>query len=245
MPHSVDVHKKIIALAKNATQAKHPLVAVFDLDSTLFNVTQRTQRILHDFADDPEMLRLYPDECGRLKNTETEHRDWGIRQTLIRSGIRAELEFFEAVKNFWAEHFFSNPYLDWDIPYTGAVEFTQSIAGAGGRIVYLTGRDRKRMETGTITSLRKWNFPLADPDSDLLMKPDQRLRDESYKAKELSQFCTGDQAPWFFENEPVIINQVRRQWPQINIVFIDSVHSGQAKAPDDLPIIQMHYTLSD
>ena len=245
MPHSKEIHAKIIEVARNRASSPSPLIAVFDLDSTLFNVTQRTQRILHDFAGDPEMQRLYPNECAQLKISETEHTDWGIRQTLVRSGIRSELLFFEAVREFWAKHFFSNPYLDWDIPYTGAVDFTRSIFEAGARIMYLTGRDRPRMETGTITGLKKWNFPLVNPVSDLIMKPDRHLRDESFKASELERFCAEDSDVWFFENEPVIINHVRRQCPNVNLVFIDSVHSGREASPADLPVIQMHYTLSD
>lgn len=214
----------------------------FDLDSTLFNVSHRTQAILRDFANTPKMQELYPAECEKLKTIRVLDDDWGIRTVLERSQIQSELRFFESVREFWMNHFFSNRYLIHDQPYEGAVEFVRQLKSQGADIAYLTGRDRPRMETGTVESLRKWNFPLETPEQQLFMKPSAYMNDGEFKRDFMLQADKNSPSElWLFENEPVIIDLLIKNVPRLKIVFMDTVHSGRAEPPTGLPVIKTNF----
>lgn len=210
---------------------------VFDLDSTLYNVSVRTQKIVLDFANDPHFQEKYPEETHRLKTIQVQPKDWGLREPLERHAVRGTISFFEDLRNFWRTRFFSNEYLVYDIPYPGAVDYVNSIAAAV-RVVYLTGRDRPQMYEGTVASLLQHQFPLGNHDSTLFMKPAKgSAEDEDYKANMLSELKRQHSLIYFFENEPVILNKVRAIHPDINMIFMDTVHCGRETPPPDLPVI--------
>ncbi len=220
-------------------------LVVFDLDSTLFDVGPRIQQILHDFAHHEGFQKRFPEPVKMLKKAETQRADWGIKQAVLRAGLEhASEEFHDALKNFWIEKFFSNAYLHFDVPYDGAVEFVQSLDQLGAEIVYLTGRDIYRMGVGSAEVLHKWKFPLNGPKSRLVLKPDKGLNDAAFKSNWFAELPTEKYAKiWFFENEPVNINQVLLDHQHVEIVFFESTHSGKAPAPTDLPTI-MHFLLN-
>lgn len=277
-----------------------PVHVFFDLDSTLFSVRRRTQTILRQFAD--EYKDQFPEQTRVLRNIELLDTDWGIKSALIRSGISFDLNFGPAVRDYWKLHFFSSTFLHLDDPYPGAVQFVQRLASAGAVVSYLTGRDRHRMGSGTIDSLRAHGFPLDTNANHLMMKPSLAISDVDYKEavfaelfgipSQESQFQTvrnpshssappvealiasitdaengtdkisetftnrkftalepfkiaEDESPklWFLENEPVILHRIlNRQFP-INCIFVDSVHSGRALAPDGIAIAKPDYRL--
>ncbi len=194
-------------------------ICVFDLDSTLFNVSPRSQKILHEFAD----LHKLPD----LLKIQVEYTDWGVYESLVRSGYEKDhhTEMHLSLKEFWTKHFFSNEYLHYDTPYLGAVYFVQSLAKNKCPIHYLTGRDVHRMEKGTIDVLNKWLFPLNK--KQLHLKPHRSEEDKIYKYERLKKLSEDnpDREIYFFENEPVIINYVAELLPHINIVFMNTTHS--------------------
>jgi hypothetical protein len=193
-------------------------LAVFDLDSTLFNVSTRTQKILHEYAE-THLLQ-------ELKNVEIRLEDWGLKEALLRQGytIEKDLELLESVRDFWSERFFSNEYLHYDVPYPGAVNFLQDLAETGCEINYLTGRDWARMGKGTKEVLKKWNFPLAD--NGLFLKPEKSQDDELFKHdwfKKLNHSTY--EKIFFFENEPVNVNAILESCPEVEIIFLDTTHS--------------------
>lgn len=227
-------------LLKKLLQPSQSIQTVFDLDSTLFCVSFRTQRILREFGEDKEFKKIYSTETEVLRNIEVLPEDWGIRAALTRTKMKASIDFFEEVRKYWALRFFSNDYLKYDKPYEGAVEYLASLEKMGVPIRYLTGRDRVRMGDGTVESLRQWGFPLADHDH-LIMKPTADLKDEEYKTKALRQIVTPDTSTYFFENEPLIIHHVLEHLPEVNVIFMESVHSGRAEAPTGLPTLKMRF----
>ncbi|RME14139.1 MAG: HAD family hydrolase [Bdellovibrio sp.] len=239
MPHSIKVHKNILQAAKESTS----LLVVFDLDSTLFDVSPRSQKILQDCSQDSEFQALFPEEWPLLHKVQVRPTDWGIRESLLRSPIKAHLSFFEHVQKFWKKHFFSDTYLHLDRPYPGAVPFVQSIYNAGAHIIYLTGRYQTRMMHGTVQSLKKHGFPLEENMENLIMKPSESEKDETYKVEVLKTLEKQYSRIWFFENEPVIIQHTLRQCPSINIVFMDTVHSGRTTPPENLLRIQKQFRL--
>jgi hypothetical protein len=231
--------KEILQRTQELTDQKKKILAVFDLDSTLFDVSPRLTKILHDFADHPDFRRQFPESTKILKTLSTQRSDWGIKQTLIRAGLdQHHPEFHEALRKFWRQHFFSDEYLHFDRPYEGAVEYVQALSQAGADIVYLTGRDVHRMGKGSLEVLLKWNFPVDESRHRLVLKPEKGLDDAQFKSdwfgqQDLSVFSN----TWFFENEPVNIHKIRADHPEVEVVFFSSTHSGRAEPPMDLPHI--------
>lgn len=252
MPDSKKIFEEILNWAKGAVASrdaapsdatKNRALAIFDLDSTLFDVSGRSMRILQDFCADTEMLKRYPSDIERLKLIRVQAADWGIKEAIVRQGWEAPPDFFEAVRDFWRTHFFSNNYLIYDRPYDGALAYVKAIADAGIEIKYLTGRDRPDMFEGTVEGLKKWGFPLEDVSKQLFMKPAKGAgEDEDFKTSMILQFARDYPTIYFFENEPVIINKVLIAAPQVKVVFLDTVHSRQAIVPPHLPMIRRFHT---
>jgi hypothetical protein len=212
---------------------------VFDLDSTLFDVSPRLQQILVDFAAIPENQAAFPNEMKFFPEIKTHRKDWGITNALMRSGLSsASPAFQEAVRKFWRQNFFSGHYLEYDIPYEGAVDYVRQIDQMGSEIIYLTGRDVHRMGEGSKKILHKWNFPLDEQRSHLVLKPQKEMDDGLFKR---DWFLDLDRSQydkiWFFENEPVNVNLIHQALPEIEIIFFDSTHAGIEEPPDHLPKI--------
>lgn len=218
----------------------HPKrLAVFDLDSTLFGVSSRSQAILRDMVNHSEFQEKFPEAAEKIASIELSEKDWGIRASIEALGLDDAPGLFRFAKDFWNEHFFSNDYLKHDRPYPGALEFVNGLKEAGIDIFYLTGRDEPNMREGTIEILEKWGFPTESHEERLHMKPHKgHSLDEDYKSKRFEEILNGDEKVWFFENEPVIIHRVRQDHPEIRIIYIDTVHSGRAEAPEGLPVIK-------
>jgi hypothetical protein len=217
------------------------VAVVFDLDSTLFNVSPRTQAILRRLGGDESFRAQFAAEAVVLSNIEVLPSDWGVRQALERTQIVGSQELFVAIRDYWRKHFFSSGDLLEDHIYPSANEYVRLVQSLGAEIFYLTGRPEGSMREGTLRALAHWGFPLVS-DSHLIMKPSEVQTDESFKAVELQKMSEmGFDYIWFFENEPVIIEQVRAMLPQIRIVFVNSVHAGRTTAPTDLPSIRASY----
>jgi hypothetical protein len=219
-------------------------LVVFDLDSTLFDVSPRLQKILMDFAHHPEFSELYPESVELMKKIQTHRTDWGIKKALLRVGLENHSsEFHESVKSFWIENFFSNHYVHYDVPYEGAPEFVQKVYTCGADVVYLSGRDRSGMEKGTIEVLRRYQFPIDGAQARVELKPQKGTDDAEFKKDWFLSLpdATYEQI-WFFENEPLNVNLIREHFRHIDIIFFDSTHAGKAEPPADLPRI-LHFLL--
>lgn len=209
-------------------------LCVFDLDSTLFNVSTRTQKILHEFAEAHTETQRRED----LLSIEIHPREWGLKETLIRAGFKMDehLDLHQNLRDFWVERFFTNEYLHYDVPYKGAVRFVQKLHEFGLSVKYLTGRDVARMGRGTLEVLLKWGFPVLD--GELYLKPHRSMNDEEFKfdwVKNLTQ--DKDLKIFFFENEPVNINAIGRLLPDITIVYMNTTHSRREEV--QVPVIEI------
>ena len=246
MTQTSQILRHILKKAESLKSKNLPALAVFDLDSTLFDVSPRLKQILHDFSADPTYRRLFPQAAEALKDIEMQKSDWGIRNAVIRAGLdHHHPEFHQSLREFWLKTFFSNEYLKYDRPYEGAVNFVARLQELNVDIVYLTGRDVHRMGAGSRQTLLHWNFPLDDQRYQLVLKPEQGLDDAEFKS---SWFRTIPdekyQQIWFFENEPVNVHKVREHHPHIDILFFDSTHSGKAHPPTDLPRL-IHFLIEE
>ncbi|WP_295904959.1 HAD family hydrolase [uncultured Bdellovibrio sp.] len=224
-------------------QGKKSLV-VFDLDSTLFDVSPRVERILLDFAAAPINQKRFPEQVALFNKIKTMRTDWGIQNALQRAGLDGHHpEFQEAVREYWQKHFFSNHYLQFDNPYEGAIEFVQAVDQAKAEIVYLTGRDVERMGTGSVEILHQWGFPLHER-AKLVLKPHRSMDDAQFKTDYFVEAEKKDYAKiYFFENEPVNLHHLMQFCPHVEMIFFESTHAGKAEPPEDLPRI-MNFLLS-
>ncbi len=221
------------------------VAVVFDIDSTLFCVSPRSSAILKSLADSVAFQNEHPEVAKALQGIEIQPSDWGVKTAIQRTQVQIGRPVFEKIRDYWREHFFSNSFLSHDLMYPSANTFVQFLSKHGANIFYLTGRGTGRMRTGTLAQLKYWNFPIAD-DSRLIMKPDPALSDpteadEQFKAVVLQEFCKKFEHLWFFENEPVIIDRVRKVNPQVQTVFVNTVHSGRGVEPKDLLTIKGDY----
>jgi hypothetical protein len=242
--HSKGALIKILHQARAVQAEGNHCLAVFDLDSTLFDVTPRIRKIIHDFITEPEHQKRFPANCDALKDAEVMRADWGVRDALTRAGLDGHNPIFhETMKDYWRTHFFSNEFLEYDIVYDGAVEFVKALYDLEVDIVYLTGRDVARMGIGTEKVLKKWDFPLDPIHAQMILKPNLKMDDAKFKSDYFAAIPDGKYTHiWLFENEPTNIRLVRKEHSQVEVVFFHSTHSGQHEPPVDLPKI-MHYLL--
>lgn len=222
-------------------------LAVFDLDSTLYDLTLRVSAIIDRFAKSPGARARFPEACARLADVEIRRTDWGLREPLGRIGITSSQypEFVNEIQAAWALGFFSNDFLAHDFPLPGAVAFVEHCLAAGSEVLYLTGRDTPRMGAGTEMSLKQCGFPLDGVKSRLHLKPDAANDDAQFKADVIDELSRRYPQIWLFENEPVNINAVLKRTPQVEIIFIDTCHSGQEEVMKTFATIQQfagHFT---
>jgi hypothetical protein len=221
----------ILNQAKSNRAQNLRTLAVFDLDSTLFNVSTRTQKILHEYAEAHKL--------DHLKKVEIKPEDWGLKEALLREGytIEKDVEMLKSIRDFWSVRFFSNEYLHYDVPYPGAVCFVQDLHEAGCEINYLTGRDVARMARGSFEVLKKWGFPVTQ--QNLFLKPEKTQDDELYKHDWFQKLNHTDyQKIFFFENEPVNVNAIIQSCPEVEVIYLDTTHSRKQTVTSDLKRIK-------
>ncbi len=232
--------QKLISDTQEKLKNKQKIAVIFDLDSTLFDTTPRSQNIMFTIAKDAKVFAKHPHTSEIIGRGIIQEQDWGIAEAMKRHGIDDD-KIISDVKKLWRSHFFSNQHLHHDLPYPGAVEFVNFIKNLTGKVFYLTGRDRSRMESGTLESLKKWGFPYLDSEIELHMKPHFSLQDHAFKTEVLQKMQKQYDDLILFENEPFIIEAVHREIPTLQIIFIDSVHSGRADTPTHLPTLKKSY----
>ncbi len=205
------------------------IACIFDLDSTLYDLTDRKQQILLRFLSQHENIAKYSGECKKLKKIEVRKNEFGIDEALTRVGISAKEnpEFYKIVYAYWIDYFFHNDFLKFDTTFPGAVEYVQKILNLGATIIYLSGRDVPRMMTGTLLSLENSGFPIKKANIEVCLKSHSSVSDHQFKLDFMIALQSKYKEVWLFENEPVNINLIEKHCPSIKFVFIDSNHSGR------------------
>lgn len=221
-------------LATAHSDAQKTLV-VFDLDSTLFDISPRTQAIVEHFSHESHASKWPQLSLETLKTVKVESKDWGIKSALIRHGLDLHApEFLLAIRDFWIEKFFHPDLLIHDKPIEGAAEFTQKLFSLGCELVYLSGRDDKTLRQATEESLQRHHFAPAE----LILKPQKGSDDALFKAHWFKQKLKYSyNLIYFFENEPLNLIEVEQLFPQVKLVFIDTTHSGKAQVSKHWPVL--------
>lgn len=199
---------------------------LLDLDSTLFEVSPRTHRILQEAGK--KMRRKLPKSVSTaLMEIQADQVGYSIQDTLTNLGFAEDAISSQAerkLSEFWEPRFFSNPYLIHDRPYKGASEFVQGLHRYGAHIVYLTGRHRREMEKGTRHNLLRDGFPLEDK-TELHLKPSREMDDVEFKTEIALKVNETRPIVASFENEPRNIAGLMRVLPDALHVFVDTVCS--------------------
>lgn len=217
-----DVLARMLEIAQNAGAGG---VSVFDLDGCLFDTRPRQVHIFRELGSQAGFPELY--------EVETSHfQDWDLKRTLLNAGIaeeRAE-ELNPLVREFWWNRFFTSEYVLYDNAMPGAAQFVGDVAELGGFVVYLTGRD-ETMRAGTEEALRRFGFPIDGDRARLVVKPDFDMDDTAFKAQALVDIATLGLPGLFFDNEPSNVNHFQDAFPDADVVFVATDHSGKPVTP--------------
>lgn len=227
--YSPDTLWKILSRASEIQHAGRASVIIFDLDETLINSQPRTLRILTEFVSDERMARLFPKEMRRLKHLRLKDIRYYVSDTLADLGIRNE-SLLKELEAYWAPRYFSSEYCTLDSPVSGAAAYVRAVHAAGATVVYLTGRDRPRMERGTLDNLDANGFPL-DENTRLIMKPTKDLEDTVFKRSAFETIRTYGTIIGGFDNEPANVNALRDAFPDSEIVLLDTAHTRKPDVP--------------
>ena len=203
-------------------------VAVFDLDSTLFDNLPRQVRILREFG----AAHGIPE----LERSVVEHwpSGWEMKVAMGNAGLSAERveELFPAAKTFWLERFFTSPYCLDDRPIEGAAAFVRAVWEAGATIAYCTGR-HEPMREGSRESLRMGGFPVPEGERvTLIMKPTFDVSDDDFKRMAHARLRELGTVIAAFDNEPTHINDYHRVFPEALAVHLATDHSGRGITVD-------------
>lgn len=230
-----EVSRRVSDLKAKAGPSRqtHPLV-LLDLDSTLYEVGPRTFRILNEWGDSSDSRR-FPSVARALTDLKEHHVGYSLKDTFQALGAMIEPAELDAamaeLKKFWADRFFSSPYLPYDRAYPGAAEFTRKIYGLGAEIVYLTGRDEPNMGDGTRANLLRDGFPWQADRTHLLLKAAAHLPDLGHKQQAADYIRQHGTLVASFENEPANLVALYEIFPEAMHVFVETVCSDHAAIP--------------
>ena len=230
--------KKAIELIK---KHRFHVAAVFDLDSTLFCMKYRTEAIIKTFIKNNNH-ELSSETVSFINKLTVTERDWSVEEILARYGVSSENPLVKTLYKHWRKYFFKDDFLYLDRPYPGGSKYIKLLKEQGTSIFYLTGRNKNTMLSGSLNSLKKWNFPLEQA-SHLILKEDTTGEDSLYKMNELKRIQDEFKTVLFFENEPVILNVIAKELPQIKLFWMDSTHSRKQSPPKKALTIPMDYRL--
>ena len=209
-------------------------VFVFDIDSTLYDVSPRNQYIVRHFAQTKKSLENnFRKKLLEFKSLST---DWGIKSGILRLNLpKHEESLTLEIKAHWDQFFFGGEFLKYDQEYPYAVKFLNTLDSISP-VYYLTGRDIPRMGEGTIAQLKNSSFPMNPHRNQLILKPDKSQPDHIYKLEEIKKLSIKFEDIYFFENEPVILNAIHKNLPKVHLYWVNSVHSQREDIHPHIPL---------
>lgn len=228
-------------LKKIKESEKEEVVVFYDLDSTIYNLSDRQRQILKDFSDTNKFINKYPEQCERISASSFMNMPFSPLDAIRLEKIPFDEEFADEFMDFWKEHFFSNEYIVHDILERGVKEFIDRAETHGAKSVFLTGRDQHRMGEGT--RKRLLDDDLMAENRELFIKPDLRIQDHIFKLDVTKSFHQDSVQIIFIDNEAKNTNYVESNLPGIIGVHFDSVHSEIEQPNENLLILSAFYEL--
>ena len=202
-------NQEVLALVLARTQevlkrGKLPII-IFDLDSTLFDVSKRSYEILREWLAHPDH-QAFSETLAQLQGLELTEMRYSLEDVWSSRKIKHEespySHHLKHAKSYWRKRFFSNDYVNHDEPTPGAVSFVRRLHEMGAKIVYLTGRDVPLMAFGTFDQLKKHGLPIEMERTRLILKPKRHLDDLEFKAQAAKTIQEWGEVVASFENEP-------------------------------------------
>jgi len=224
----------VFARARAARAAGRPALAIFGLDGTLVDPAARTREIFALAFDgpDPVVNPPRPDLVTAIRALPLNAQEYEPEATLAKIGV-TDTAFVRAVMTRWTQDFFSNRFLSRDEPVPGAVGYVDSLHARGCTIVYLSGRDARRMLAGTAQSLLERGFPVGDARTMLVLKPNRASDELAFMKAALDDLAAYGTVVAVFDSEPRDINLLHERYPEALAFRIGTKHS--ANAPADTP----------
>lgn len=217
---SFDPLKYLCAIGKIEKENDLKPFILFDLDSTLFDNSPRVHKIIQDFINDHK--DIYPEYTDKMKSIKRQDIVWGIKENLKKIDLHDE-DIVNKVIKYWYDRFFSNEYII-DVPLKGSSNFIKDLENSGVRIIYLTGRFES-MREGTERNINEHGFPLDPNGGNLVLKPDPRMPDDTFKHQSMEKMKSFGNMIAGFENEPVNSNIFQDHFPKSEIFFLETNHS--------------------
>ncbi|RMH55707.1 MAG: HAD family hydrolase [Candidatus Hydrogenedentota bacterium] len=213
------------SFGKVMAEGRVPIV-VFDIEGTLVDNRPRTCAILKKFVE--EKGNAYPDVAPRIRNLRADSVQYHLVDTFQDCGI-SNLFVLEHALKFWADRFFSNRFLRFDTAIPGAVAFVNRLWKSGAMIVYLTGRDKPSMFSGTAGELEHLGFPIGVERTMLIMKPKPKAPAAPFKNEAAGFIERLGTVVAAFDDSMRNIEVYRKRWPEARIVQMR--RPGQARPP--------------
>jgi predicted secreted acid phosphatase len=233
--HSVDqaaVLDQIKTKVLNEVQNGKTPVVVFDLDSTLFDVSHRSFQILTEWLKHPES-HTYSETVEVLNRLQPTEMKYSLEDVWNGRKIPMDQDPYSGhlkmAKGFWRKRFFSNHYTQYDQPMPGAIDYVNQLHRLGAHITYLTGRDAPLMAFGTYDQLAHHGLPIEVDRTRLILKPKRHIDDLVFKTGVASLMMELGPVVASFENEPknlvAMANVFNKSNPETLNVFIETVSS--------------------
>lgn len=227
-----DVLTRITDKIKENNTLNRKSIVLLDLDSTLYEVAPRTLQILREAATSLQSTIPFPVQSALAQLNEPS-TGYSIEDTWQKLGLclkNPELSpARDLLRDFWRERFFSNAYLEHDVPYPGTKDFASELHGLGAELVYLTGRDEPGMREGTLRNLERDGFPTG-AHTQLRMKALREADDIEHKVGVALSLTEQGDVVASFENEPRNFVALFQALPQSIHVFVDTICSDKPAA---------------
>lgn len=216
---------KILGDVTAAYNKKERPMVIFDVDGTLLDNRHRIFRILNEFSKEKQYIT--PEAAQQLATLTIPKIQYKLTDTLAAVGITNPVVVQNAAA-FWGERFFSEPYLKYDQPTPGSVDFVRRLYSNGARIVYLTARDVPRQLLGTVKSLRDFGYPIGIQGTELIMKPTMQAQDAVFKQDVMYYLRHYGKVIAVFDNEPENANLFHRTFPEATVIHYQAPHKPNA-----------------
>ena len=226
---SAEVLAEVIARVEKVKVAGKLPVVVFDLDSTLLDVSRRSYEILREWLAHPEH-HSFSETIQSLKSVQPHHMRYSLEDVWEQHQISYQDEPYASqlkhAKEFWRKRFFGHDYLKHDEPTEGALQFVKKLHEMGTKIVYLTGRDVPLMYFGTVDQLKQHALPIEVDRTRLILKPKRHLDDITFKSGAAATIMAFGEVVASFENEPKnLVAMAKVYKPETMNIFIETVSS--------------------
>jgi len=221
----------VFARVAAARAAGRPALAIFGLDGTLLDPAARNREIFSLAFDgpDPVVNPPRPDLSTAIRALPLSEHDADPAATLRKIGV-TDSAFVRAVLTRWNQDFYSNRFLSRDEPVPGAAGLVDSLYARGCTIVYLSGRDARRMLAGTAQSLFERGFPAGAPRTMLVLKPERTTPDSTYAAHALDDLAAYGNVVAVFESDPARVQMLHARFPGALAFRVDTKQATGASA---------------